>query len=450
MKDLYLYPVRSSRQKRGSRFRGFISNGVYRDIASSSADAIRGVQEERLKQHLDYCLKHSPYYRRILKNEDVNLGLDGLSQLPFTQKSDIEKCNDDFCAVSLEKIRDIVLSSGTTGKPTKVMYTEYDLKRLAYNEEKAFIACGITSEDIALLTCTLDRCFVAGLAYFLGMRALGAAAIRNGHGTLESYAQVIERMNPTVIVGVPTFLRKLGLYLMDKNINPTQMSVSKLICIGEPLRDKKLRSLKVNRDLEDIWQAKTFSTYASSETVTTFCECIYQAGGHLHPDLAIVEIIDDKDRPAPTGTVGEIVLTPLAVEGMPLIRFKTQDVSFLIDKPCACGRNSLRLGPILGRKNEMMKVRGTTLYPQAIYSALEEIEGISDYFITVTKESDLSENIRISVALKDKTCGVGFIQDVLQARLRVKPEIEIKDHQWVKEQVYTVESRKPVRFLDKR
>lgn len=425
----------------------------YRDIAFSHPDAIREVQENRLREHLLYCREHSPYYREILNNSGVDfesITLEQLSGLPFTEKSDIEQHNDEFCAVSPAKIVDIVLSSGTTGRPTRLMYTNDDLQRLAYNEEKSFEGCGITADDIVLLTCTMDRCFVAGLAYFLGIRSLGAAAVRNGLNSLESHREIIKRMDPTVIVGVPTFLKKLGLYLQDKGMDPAKTVVSKLVCIGEPLRDKDLALLKVGDDLQNMWQARAFSTYASSEIVTTFCECTAQQGGHLHPDLAVVEIVDEDGTVLPPGTTGEVVVTPMAVEGMPLVRFKTGDVSFLIDKPCSCGRFSPRLGPILGRRKQMMKIRGTTLYPQAVYSVLEEMSAISEYYITVTSKTELSDSMTIYAAVNDMSCTADIIQDRLQARLRVKPAVVITDEETAKQQVYTPKSRKPVRFIDRR
>ena len=425
----------------------------YRHIAFSAPDAIREVQENRLREHLTYCREHSPYYRRILNNSGLDLGsitLDQLSGLPFTEKSDIEQYNDDFCAVPPAKIVDIVLSSGTTGRPTRLMYTDYDLQRLAYNEEKSFEGCGITADDTVLLTCTMDRCFVAGLAYFLGIRSLGAAAIRNGLSSLESHRGIIERMAPTVIVGVPTFLKKLGLYLQEIGIDPAKTAVSKLVCIGEPLRDKDLALLEVGDDLENIWQAKTFSTYASSEIVTTFCECTSQQGGHLHPDLAVVEIVNENGTVLPPETTGEVVVTPMAVEGMPLVRFRTGDMSFLINTPCSCGRFSARLGPILGRRKQMMKIRGTTLYPQAVYSVLEELNAVSEYYIMVTSESDLSDSMTVYAAVNDMSCTADTIQDRLQARLRVKPAVVITDEETIKQQVYTPKSRKPVHFIDRR
>jgi len=425
----------------------------YMEIDFSEPHIIKKLQEKKLCDHLVYCGKHSPYYQKILKDSCLDferITLEQLCELPFTDKSDLEKYNNDFCAVSPVKIVDIVLSSGTTGRPTRIIYTDYDLNRLAYNEKKSFAGCGITAEDIVLLTCTLDRCFVAGLAYFLGVRSLGAAAIRNGLNTLENQKDIILRMNPSVIVGVPTFLKKLGLYLQNNKIDPAKTTVSKLVCIGEPLRNYNLESLKIGRDLEEIWQAKTFSTYASTETVTTFCECTSQQGGHLHPDLAVVEIIDENGKVLSSGHIGEVVVTPLAVEGMPLVRFKTGDISFLIDKQCSCGRYSARLGPVLGRKKQMLKVRGTTLYPQSIYSALEEIKGIDDYYIIVSSETDLSDNINIYVSVKENSCDSKIIQNKLQAKLRVKPTVVITGKEKIAQQVYTPESRKPVRFIDRR
>jgi phenylacetate-CoA ligase len=329
------------------------------------------------------------------------------------------------------------------------MYTERDLQRLAYNEAISFQACGVTRADRVLLACTMDRCFVAGLAYFLGVRTLGAAAIRNGHGSLAAHLNVIRTLRPSVIVGVPTFLRKLGHHMQDSGQPPSESSVRKLVCIGEPVRDESLHPLKLGRDLQALWNATVHSTYASSECVTSFCECTAQQGGHLHPDLAVVEILDDRGQPVADGMRGEVVLTPLAVEGMPLIRFRTGDESFLMPEPCPCGRRSPRLGPILGRKQQMMKVRGTTLYPEAVYAALDELCAAGEYYLEVRSDDALADLLTIHVAAQPGLDPVR-LQDALQARLRVKPAVVVDPEPEVRQHVYAPESRKPVRFLDRR
>jgi phenylacetate-CoA ligase len=422
------------------------------EIAFSSPQEILELQRQKLCAHIDYCKNNSPYYRDALADIDTSSHksiADILAELPFTSKEDIERHNDEMCAVTPDRIADIVLSSGTTGEPTKVMYAEHDLERLAYNEEKSFLGCGLSEDDTVLLTCTIDRCFVAGLAYFLGIRAIGAAAVRNGHGTMASHAEVMQRLNPTVIVGVPTFVRKLGLYMKDANMDPAETSVSKIVCIGEPIRDRDLALAKVGSDIQEAWDARVFSTYASSETVTTFCECLDQRGGHLHPDLAIIEITDDEGNDLAPGEVGEVVVTPLDVEAMPLLRFRTGDVGFLIDEPCSCGRNSVRLGPILGRKKQMLKVKGTTVYPQAVFAVLSELDFVSDYYVSVSSQDGLSDHLTVHVSMNEDGT-IETIQEKLQARLRIKPEIVVEEERELRERVYLPEFRKPMRFKDLR
>jgi len=427
---------------------------LYRGFEFDSQTKMIKMQEDRLREHIAYCRDNSPYYKRLLSGLRIdfrNIDIKGLSELPLTDKCDIEAHNDDFIAVPRKKIIDIALSSGTTGKPIKMMYTEHDINRLAYNEEQALRRCGISDEDVVLLTCTIDRCFIAGLAYLSGVQKLGASAIRNGLSSLESHRNLIKDMCPTVIIGVPSFLKKLGLHLMENNMDPKKTSVSKLVCIGEPLRDNMLKSLGIDAALEKIWQARTYSTYASSEIVTTFCECATQKGGHITSDLGIVEIVNDEGEVLPDGSVGEVVVTPLVVEGMPLLRYKTGDVSFLNNEPCECGSFSPRLGPILGRKKQMLKIRGTTLYPQMVFNVLDGMETVKEYYMCAVSRNEMSDELTIYIAPENEhSLDVEAIRNTLQARLRVSPEIVIVDNDTVQKQVYTKKSRKPIRFIDRR
>ncbi len=423
----------------------------YKDIEFLKPAEIKDTQRELFIKHFNYLASNSPYYRSLLKDINTDkVKLENISALPFTDKALFEEHNQEFLAVPMSKVSDIVLSSGTTGKPTKIMYTERDLQRLAYNEEVSFSRCGITPEDVVLLTCTMDRCFVAGLAYFLGIRNIGAAAVRNGLNSFASHMEIIQQMNPTVMVGVPSFLYKLGLFLKSSGLDPKETSVRKMVCIGEPIRDKDLALSKLGERLEEIWSARIFSTYASSEVVTTFCECSAQAGGHFNPALAVVEIVDNQGKVLPPGETGEVVITPLFIEGMPLLRFKTGDISYLLDESCTCGRFSPRLGPILGRKKQMIKFCGTTLYPQAIYSVLDDIPQVSEYYVTVSSDFDLSDKVMVYVSVKDNSCPTDEIIDKLQSRLRIRPAVTILTEDEVKKQIYSEKSRKLVRFYDLR
>jgi phenylacetate-CoA ligase len=414
---------------------------------------IAKVQEGLLHKHLHHLSTNSPFYRDLFQKNNVDtksITTASLNRLPITDKTMLSEHNVDFLAVPMSQVVDIVLSSGTTGKPTAMMYSEDDLRRLAYNEEISFLSCGLTREDIVLLTCTLDRCFIAGLAYFSGVRSVGAAAIRNGLSSFESHFEIMKRLKPTAIVGVPTFLLKLGNFIKAQDVDPAMLGVRKMICIGEPIRDRNLAFLRMGADLESLWGARIYSTYASSETITSFCECTAQQGGHLHPDLGIVEIVNDKGDVLPAGEVGEVVMTPLNIEAVPLLRFRTGDMSFIMHEPCSCGRNSPRLGPILGRRKQMIKFRGTTLYPNSIYSVLDSFPAISEYYVEATSNYDLSDVVTVIVALKDASCTADMIMDKLQAHLRVRPQVVVENEESVRKRVYSGNSRKLVRFVDGR
>ena len=425
----------------------------YQDLDRASSPERTEVQGELLREHVRHCAENSPYYRRILGERGVapqDVSPEAMDRLPLTGKDDLAGHNEDFLAVSSDDVVDIVFSSGTTGRPTRIAYTEGDLQRLAYNEHQSFVAAGMSCRDTVLLTCTIDRCFVAGLAYFLGVRSVGAAAIRSGHAPLQSHLEIISRASPTVIVGVPSFLQKLAQVARREGMEPREMSVERLICIGEPVRDRRLEFLPVGEAIADLWGATVHSTYASSEIVTTFCECTEERGGHLHPELGIVEILDEKGDPVPPGEVGEVVVTPLGVEGMPLLRFRTGDLSFLVQDRCGCGRTSPRLGPILARKKQMIKFKGTTLYPQPIAAALQSIPAVVEHYVEVYNEQSLSDEVKVHVAVDDPSWNAERVAEHLQSKLRVKPPVVVEPLADLRERVFKPQSRKPIRFVDRR
>lgn len=414
----------------------------------ANPERIREEQSLLLAEHLRYCRDNSPFYRdrlRDIPEPDVSNSFDILSSLPFTTKDDLAENIESFTAVSQREIRDISFSSGTTGKPLPIVYTENDLKRLAYNERKAFASCGMTDKDIVLLTCTMDRCFIAGLAYYEGARAVGASVLRNGLNSLESHAEVIRSMKPSIVVGVPSFLKKLAFFLNDNRVSTE--SIKKLICIGEPIRRNSFELTSQGRLLEDSWQANIHSTYASSETITSFCDCEARNGGHLHHDLAVVEIVGDDGAPCGMDEIGEVVVTPLRIEGMPLLRFKTGDVSLLNDESCECGRHTPRLGPIAGRKQQMMKIGGTTVYPQMIYSTLESIPGIIDYYIIARSKDGHLDQAEITVSVNVSSLDAETISNRIAAKTRRKLPVRIDPADEVQSKIFYGKSRKPVRFF---
>ena len=172
------------------------------------------------------------------------------------------------------------------------------------------------------------------------------------------------------------------------------------------------------------WDIGLFSTYASTEMGTAFTECVHGIGGHHHPELLITEFVDEDDNPVPVGEAGELVVTTLGVEGMPLLRFKTGDIVQPHYEKCICGRTTMRLGPVIGRKNQMVKYKGTTLYPPALFDLLNDMEEVENYVFEIALDEFGEDEITVKVGTTGESEELLLkIKDRFRAKLRVSPKI---------------------------
>ena len=429
------------------------------DIEFESPAAIRAFQEQLLHEALAYLEANSPYYREMFRTNGVDIArirhLEDLISLPFTEKKDLQLRNWDFLCCPKAKIVDYVTTSGTLGEPVTFACTEKDLQRLAYNEKKSFACAGLGPGNILQLMTTIDKRFMAGLAYFLGIRELGASIIRVGNGIPELQWDTIERLHPDAIMCVPSFIPRLIQYAEDHGIDYRGSSVRKIIGIGEGMRDQDFNLNLLGRRIREKWDVELYATYSSTEMGATFSECEYGCGGHVHPELIIVEIIGEDDRPVPDGEVGEIVVTTLGVEGMPLLRFRTGDMAAKITEQCRCGRWSYRLTPLVGRKNNMIKFKGTTLYPPMIIDVLDNAPEIANYQL-VLDLNDLGNDdvtVRIGLPAPDPELDARLVADLkntFRAKVRVAPHIEVCRADLLARDIYRESSRKPVKVVDRR
>ncbi len=344
---------------------------------------IRDIQEKNLRELLDYLTAHSPYYQKIFKENGIDPARikrpEDLGLLPTTGKEDLQAFNDEFLCVPKSSVIEYTSTSGTLGAPVTIALTEKDLQRLAYNEFKSFTCAGTTGDDLFQLMLTLDRQFMAGMAYYSGIRKLGAGIIRVGPGVPSLQLETIFRLRPTVLVAVPSFILKLIQYAAAHQINLNESSVKKAICIGENIRQSDFSLNLLGKKIIEAWDIQLFSTYASTEMQTAFTECEIRHGGHQQPDLVIVELLNEANQPVADGEAGEVTITTLGVEGMPLLRYKTGDLCVAHREPCACGRQTLRLSPVIGRKKQMIKFKGTTLFAPALFDLLAGMEDISEF-----------------------------------------------------------------------
>lgn len=424
------------------------------ELSRASLAEIAVRQNGLLRQHIGYLAGNSPFYRTMfadlgVRPESITCPGD-LAQLPFTCKSDLENHHQKFLAVGHEEIVDLCLTSGTTGKSVAMLQSSLDLERLAYNEELSFRAAGFSSADRVLIAVASDRCFMAGLAYFLGLTRIKAAVLRCGSGNAALATELIKNFHPSALVGVPSLLVNVGERLQREGIEPAAIGIKRIVCIGEPVRNQDFALSPLGARLEELWRCRIFGTYASTEMATSFTDCVEGAGGHLLPELMVVEIVDEAGNPVLPGAFGEVVATPLGVTGMPLLRFRTGDIATLHTDPCSCGRNTQRLGPVIGRKSQMLKCHGTTVYPPAIFMALQGLREVRGCYIEVESEFALSDRIRVVVGCSDASLTSAVIAERIAAAIRVKPEVVIVSPEEIVRVTIRDDKRKPVTFFDNR
>ena len=427
-----------------------------KDTEFQSIDEIKAFQESLLHKALHYLKDHSAYYQRMFSKYEIDVDkivhLEDLVKIPFTEKKDLQLFNDDFLCCPKNKIIDYITTSGTLGDPVTFACTDKDLDRLAFNEEKSFSCAGLKPGNILQLMTTIDKRFMAGLAYFLGIRKLCASIIRVGNGIPELQWDTIKRIHPDTIMCVPSFILRLIQYAEDHGIDYKNSSVKRIIGIGEGLRDQDFNLNLLGKRIKEKWDVQLFATYSSTEMGATFSECEYGCGGHVHPELIIVEIIGEDNLPVPDGEIGEIVVTTLGVEGMPLLRFRTGDMAAKRVEQCKCGRNSFRLTPLVGRKNNMIKLKGTTLYPPAINDVLDNTDYVENYVIIVQDSDAGTDEVIVKLGLKyqPKFDAIKDLKDRFRSRIRVTPSIEILPTEEIQKINFPAKSRKPIKFIDNR
>jgi phenylacetate-CoA ligase len=184
---------------------------------------------------------------------------------------------------------------------------------------------------------------------------------------------------------------------------------------------------------------------------TSFCECSAGNGGHHHPELIICELLDDNDNVVPEGEIGELTITTLGVEGMPLLRFKTGDIARFHYEKCSCGRTSMRISPIIGRKKQMIKFKGTTLYPASVFDVLDNTDYVTNYYVEVSSNEIGMDHITTYIGVKESNEEmIKDMKDRFRARLRVTPDVVFKPIDEIQKIVMPEIKRKPVKFIDNR
>ena len=427
-----------------------------RNLHYQEPAVIKAFQEARLKETLNYIAEHSAFYKRMFKEHNIDISkintLEDLTTIPTTTKQDLQSYNQDFICVDPVNVIDYVTTSGTLGEPVTFALTEGDLQRLAYNEASSFIMAGCSKEDVIQLMTTIDRRFMAGLAYFMGARELGSGIVRVGNGIPELQWDTIKRVKSTACIVVPSFLTKMIEFAEKNDIDYNSSNLKRAICIGEALRTPEGELTTLGKKINEKWSSlELVSTYASTEMQTSFTECEMHNGGHIPADLIIVELLDENNNPVKDGEAGEVTITTIGVEAMPLLRFKTGDICIRMSEKCECGRQSARLSSVIGRKGQMIKFKGTTIYPPILFDILDNIPDVQNYVVEVFTNSLGTDQIQIRIGSDNHSEEfIKQIKDIFRSKVRVAPDIKFDSVELISRLQMPPMSRKVVKFIDLR
>ena len=286
--------------------------------------------DQALRKEIKYAVENSPFY----KNHFSGYKIDGMSMndfrnLPFTTKHDVSKNNQDFYCISRKEIKEFVTTSGTSGSPITIPLSKTDLERLAINESIALTKMGFDKSDTFQLLVTLDRQFMAGIAYYSGILRMGATVLRNGPGGLIGQLKSIEDFNPTVLIAVPSFILKLVDFSKTNGFNLENSSVKAIVCIGEPIHNSDFTLNNIAQSIVDKWKVRLCSTYASTEMATAFYQCKNNLGCHNNDDLIFTEVLNENGEQVASGEIGEIVVTTIGIQAALIRRNLTKQGSYI-------------------------------------------------------------------------------------------------------------------------
>lgn len=393
---------------------------------------IESVQLENLKIVVKRAYDHVKFYKDRfdeigLKPEDIR-SLGDIEKIPFTTKDDFRNQYPyGLFAVPMKDIVRLHASTGTTGKPTVVGYTQNDLDNWSECIARIVCAAGGTSDDIAQISFGYGL-FTGGFGLHYGLEKVGAAVIPISSGNSERQLMIMEDMGATILVSTPSYAMYLAEYAESKGVSKDRLKL-RIGLFGGEGHSEGLRA-KIEEKLGII----ATENYGLSEVMGPGVsgECYIKNGMHINEDHFYCEIINsDTTEVLPVGEKGELVITTLTKEGIPILRYRTKDITYLTDKECACGRKSYRMNKIIGRCDDMLIIRGVNVFPSQIESALIGMENIgSHYQIIVTKDGYM-DRIEVQVELANTDLLESFkelenLENKVKAKLRSVLQIDSK------------------------
>ena len=369
-------------------------------LETLSREEITALQLQRLRSTVEHCM-HSPFYAERLKQCGVSAdsikSLDDLKRIPFTTKQDLRNTYPfGIASVKPEECVRLHSSSGTTGNPTVILHTQKDLNEWAAAVARCLWMVGLRPYDVFQNSSGYGM-FTGGLGFQYGAEKMGMLTVPAAAGNTKRQIKFMTDFGTTAVHAIPSYATRLYEVMEEQGIDPrTDTRLHTLIIGAEPHSEEQ------RRRIEEMLGVKAYNSFGMSEMCGpgVAFECREQNGLHIWEDYYIVEIVDPETlRPVPDGEVGELVLTTLNREAMPLLRYRTRDLTRILPGECPCGRHHKRLDRMKGRSDDMMILKGVNIFPIQIETILLQFEELtSNYLITLeTRESNDEMTVEVEL-----------------------------------------------------
>lgn len=366
-------------------------------------EELHKLQFSRLQQTINNVYENVGFYRGIfdqqgVKPQDIR-SLEDVRKLPFTTKVALrDNYPFNMFAVPMKKVVRLHASSGTTGKPTVVGYTRQDLETWSELVARMVSAAGVTDEDVAQVSFGYGL-FTGAFGLHYGLEKVGATVVPSSTGNTEKQIMLMQDFGTTTLIGTPTYALHIAEVAQGMGIDPKSLGL-KIGLFGSEAWTESMRD-----EIEKIWGLFATDNYGLSEIIGPGVagECGERKGMHIAEDHFLVEVIDpDTGEPVADGEEGELVITSLTKEALPIIRYRTRDITVKTSEPCACGRTHARIRKVCGRTDDMLIVSGVNVFPSQIEDVLLRIEGVAPYYqIIVTKKGYL-DALEVQVEMTDQ------------------------------------------------
>lgn len=353
-----------------------------KEVECMGREEMRRLQSERLVKMVKHVYANSTFYRKRMDEHGVTpddiRSIDDISKLPFMTKQDLrDNYPFNLFCVPMEKIVRLHASSGTTGKPIVAGYTREDLQMWSDVTARSLIAAGVTNEDIMQVSYGYGL-FTGGLGAHDGGTLIGASIVPTSSGNTEKQITLMHDFGSTVLACTPSYALYLAETIAKSGLDINDFKLRVGVFGAEPWTNS------MRKDIEEKLHIKAYDIYGLTEMCGpgVGCECECQNGTHLWEDHFYPEIIDPVTlQPLPPGEKGELVFTNLTKWGMPMMRYRTRDLTSLIYEKCECGRTAVRMNKILGRSDDMLIIRGVNVFPSTVESIILEFPECEPYYL---------------------------------------------------------------------